>query len=252
MANNPAWTYEELVLAVDLIDRRDWVGGNAQTPELIDLSRLLRIANFPGHDDVDETFRSVNSISMKLGNLKGANPHVEGGLRATKRETEVVEHFLENREVMRALAESLRQGKGVNPDEPEVADVLDDEEAAVAVEGGPKYVLALRRERSVRLRRRKLHQVRRDGAQIVCEVCAFDFHEVYGEHGSGYIEVHHRTPLHVSGETESDLDDLALLCANCHRMIHRRGWMEVHELGALVGEPRPDITLEALAVDITS
>ena len=36
------------------------------------------------------------------------------------------------------------------------------------------------------------------------------------------FEVHHHTPLgSLKKETTTTLTDLAMLCANCHRMIHR-------------------------------
>ena len=57
-----------------------------------------------------------------------------------------------------------------------------------------------------------------------CVVCGFAFADVYGEWGEGYIEVHHREPLgESSGERETNPEiDLVVLCANCHRMTHRR------------------------------
>ncbi|OAD90717.1 hypothetical protein A7A78_14205 [Aequorivita soesokkakensis] len=55
-----------------------------------------------------------------------------------------------------------------------------------------------------------------------CEVCDFNFHKIYGDLGKGYIECHHTTPLsQIAGESITTLDDLALVCSNCHRMIHR-------------------------------
>lgn len=54
-----------------------------------------------------------------------------------------------------------------------------------------------------------------------CECCNFNFHEHYGLHGAGYIECHHRVPIHL-GERITTLSDLALVCANCHRMLHRK------------------------------
>ena len=234
MTRNPTWTYEELTLAVDLIDRRNWIGGGSRTPEIIALSDLLRAANFPDVETVDARFRSPGSISMKIGNLKGANPRVQGGLRVTKREVEVVEHFLANREIMRALANSLRQNvAGAFDLTGATGDTLDDIEVAAAIEGGPRYVLTVRRERSGALRREKIAQAKRRSRQIRCEVCGFSFLKTYGVLGEDYIEVHHRTPLYVSGEVGSSIHDLALLCANCHRMIHRRGWIGVEELAAI-------------------
>lgn len=58
----------------------------------------------------------------------------------------------------------------------------------------------------------------------VCQVCSFDFSEQYGELGKGYIEAHHLQPLGSLSEGEAVVyraEDFALLCSNCHRMIHR-------------------------------
>lgn len=171
---------------------------------------------------------------MKLGNLKGANQGVDGGLRSTGREREVVAQFLSDRPIMRALANSLRQSARSTMGSEAPGNVtLDGEETLAAVEGGPRYVKAIRRERSASLRKAKLAEVTESGRRIACEVCHFDFARSYGEIGVSYIEVHHRTPLHVSDEVESSLADLALLCSNCHRMIHRHGWFTVDQLVVL-------------------
>ncbi|MBW4033801.1 MAG: hypothetical protein HIU88_14260 [Acidobacteria bacterium] len=91
-------------------------------------------------------------------------------------------------------------------------------------------------ERDRGLRKRKIDSVRKAGKPIACEVCGFDFEVVYRERGRDYCEVHHRTPLHESGQTTTKLEDLAVLCANCHRMIHRRTpWLTVEALAELVG-----------------
>ena len=56
-----------------------------------------------------------------------------------------------------------------------------------------------------------------------CQVCSFDFEEHYGVRGSGYIEVHHKTMVSRLGRAKVDpRRDMAVLCSNCHRMIHRR------------------------------
>lgn len=57
-----------------------------------------------------------------------------------------------------------------------------------------------------------------------CVVCGFDFVEVYGELGEGFIHVHHLTLIHTIGEAYK-LDpeaDLRPVCPNCHAMLHRR------------------------------
>lgn len=58
----------------------------------------------------------------------------------------------------------------------------------------------------------------------VCEACGLKLEDKYGELGKEYIEAHHLLPfsqLH-EGATQLNLDtDFAVLCSNCHRMIHR-------------------------------
>ncbi len=58
-----------------------------------------------------------------------------------------------------------------------------------------------------------------------------DFGERYGQRGEGFIECHHTKPLASPGQTVTRLDDLALLCSNCHRMVHlRRPMLSVEDL----------------------
>ena len=59
---------------------------------------------------------------------------------------------------------------------------------------------------------------------LKCMACEFDFEETYGERGKDYIEVHHVVPLSSQEEQVqvNPYTDLITLCANCHRMIHRK------------------------------
>jgi 5-methylcytosine-specific restriction enzyme A len=56
-----------------------------------------------------------------------------------------------------------------------------------------------------------------------CNVCGFDFGEVYGSIGHGYIEVHHRVPVSQMGANYvvDPIRDLVPLCPNCHSVVHR-------------------------------
>ena len=64
-----------------------------------------------------------------------------------------------------------------------------------------------------------------------CKVCGFNFGDFFGEEkGKDYIEVHHIVPISDAPETrETDpRRDLIPVCANCHRMIHRRRKRTLH------------------------
>jgi len=88
-------------------------------------------------------------------------------------------------------------------------------------EGGKKRRLHLYRERNrgVVL---KAKAIRLEIDPLLrCEVCGFSFLEKYGPIGEGFIEAHHKIPiseLKEGGHTK--VEDIALLCSNCHRMIH--------------------------------
>lgn len=60
----------------------------------------------------------------------------------------------------------------------------------------------------------------------VCQACGFDFARHYGDLGRHYIEAHHLTPISELPEgvpvPQDPKKDFAVLCANCHRMIHRK------------------------------
>ena len=56
-----------------------------------------------------------------------------------------------------------------------------------------------------------------------CVACGFNFRKKYGEIGMNYIEAHHLIPFADLNENSkvSPKNDMTVLCANCHRMIHR-------------------------------
>ncbi|EKF6713448.1 HNH endonuclease [Vibrio cholerae] len=70
---------------------------------------------------------------------------------------------------------------------------------------------------------RKVKAMRlKTSGRLECEVCEFDFFTAYGEHGLGYIEAHHTTPIkELKGTRKTQASELALVCSNCHKMLHR-------------------------------
>jgi 5-methylcytosine-specific restriction enzyme A len=87
------------------------------------------------------------------------------------------------------------------------------------------------REREIRTNRvernRKLVERAKEIHGLSCQVCGFNFEEAYGAHGEGFIEVHHKVPVAAAakggGGKVDAKEDMAVLCSNCHRMVHRGG-----------------------------
>ena len=70
-----------------------------------------------------------------------------------------------------------------------------------------------------------------------CQVCSTDLATVYGEVGQGYIEAHHRTPFSALDGRPTELDpeaDFAVVCPNCHRMLHKGPPFTLDELRAML------------------
>jgi 5-methylcytosine-specific restriction protein A len=104
---------------------------------------------------------------------------------------------------------------------------LDDEgdlAPASMLEDGTKFRLHKRIERNA-----SLVKLVKQSKPSSCEVCGLDLGERYGAIGSGYIEAHHLRPVSSLKGTKVELDpvrDFAVLCPNCHRMVHKSGLID--------------------------
>jgi len=80
------------------------------------------------------------------------------------------------------------------------------------------YHRKIERNRTAAKNAKKFHGLR-------CQACDLKFDERYGPIGEEFIEAHHRKPIATLEEgvavTYDVASDFAVLCANCHRMIHR-------------------------------
>lgn len=105
--------------------------------------------------------------------------------------------------------------------------------ALVAVEGKRKLTIHYKRERNQALVARAKEQFKKMNGHLYCEACEFDFRKCYGDLGADFIEAHHNKPLSMASDdtVETNVQDLAMVCSNCHRMIHhRKPWLTVQEL----------------------
>lgn len=235
---NPAWAWDEIVLACDLVARNDWRGLTANDERVIELSRLLR--GLPLHPQSTRLpdFRNANGVARKTVDLATAHPEYQGvPTHGGATDREVLTAFLDRPAELNAEAQSLRAA-AVRGQLAELTGPVDEEQ-----DSGQEGRLLIRRhvtrERDPALRSRKISAVLASGSKLACEACGFDFAETYGARGNGYIECHHIIPLHVAGMRSTRLADLALLCANCHRMAHiRPPWPTIAELHTMIEAQR--------------
>ncbi|MEV6100681.1 HNH endonuclease [Nocardia sp. NPDC051981] len=242
----PDWQLEETILACDLLARNDWVPIAESDVRVAELSQLLRTQwDFAQYL---EELRSPGSVHHKLEDLRTARPgHLGAAKRGGSLTRQVAAAFVSDPERMHALATALRSmgrlaegDADMDLDEVPASEPRAGIDVVSAAEGKVIRRLVNVRERNPKLRAEKIAQSREQRHDIACEVCGFDFEQTYGSLGDGFVHVHHRVPLHFSGEVESTIDDLVLLCANCHQMIHRGRpqWLTPEQLRAVLDRQR--------------
>jgi 5-methylcytosine-specific restriction protein A len=215
---NPPWERDELILALDLYLRVGLVDDS--DPRVIELSELLnRLPLHPLHPDPGR-FRNPNGVHLKLANFAALDPSYPGaGMRhGGQRDQQVWDEFHDDQDRLQGLAAAIRAEASRQQAAPLPPEDGEDE----AQEGRILYRRHRVRERDRKLIRRKKQTVKQRTGRLACEVCSFEFEEVYGQHGAGYIECHHTIPLaQATGPTTTRLGDLVVVCSNCHRMLHR-------------------------------
>lgn len=228
---NPDWTFDELILALDLYLQWRPSQPPAGHPDLVGLSDLLQRLPIHPQDARAEDFRNANSVRRKLGDYTAPDPGYTGkGTKGGSGVHLVWGQFADDPAALSAAVERIT----ASADEPTLPSPDDDE--AEAVEGR-----ILVREHRYRERDRGLVAARKAAARkkhgrLACEACGLDYAEKYGDLGDGFIEAHHNVPLATGAVRTTTAADLALLCASCHRMVHRGRptMLTVDQLRALI------------------
>jgi 5-methylcytosine-specific restriction protein A len=227
---NPDWTRDEVILALDLYsDCKDKIPGPSD-PRVKELSKLLRA--FPHHSAAarKDSFRSPVGVGFKLQKLRQVDTGRGLGNRNVSRtDREVWDELGHDPKHTKQLANLIRVGievvEGVGEDS-----TSDD----VFAEGKVVTETHVRRERDPKLRKRLLEQ-RRETGGLTCDVCSRAPSDHSPNLGEAVFEAHHVLPLAAGQERKTQLKDMSLLCANCHRMVHRaitqaRRWLSIEEV----------------------
>ena len=222
---NPPWSRDELVLALDLYFTNPANPPHKGSSAVAELSALLNKMHRLNGVSAAPTLRNDNGIYLKMMNLRALDTTftIQGkvGMQSGgKLEKDVWAEYAGRRKALAVEAAHIRMAVG-SADE-KAFSKLPAADPYVGEEGGVIMRLHKRYERDPKLVSEKRKAAAGLG-KLACEVCGFDFKAAYGDLGDGYIEIHHTKPVHtLAAGTKTELEDLALLCANCHRMAHRK------------------------------
>ncbi|WP_461149013.1 HNH endonuclease [Spirosoma pulveris] len=236
---NPSWQRDELILALDLYFTSDYNKLNNTHSDIINLSQLLNKLSIFSKHKLTETFRNPEGVYMKLGNFLAIDPNdTRKGLPKYGKLDEIVFYeFKDNIKELSLIANTIRQSILDNKTY-ELLNIENNSEEIEEIsvkEGKVIYHLHKIRERNATLIKKKKKQALNKFGRLQCEVCNFDFKNTYGDLGEGFIECHHTKPIsQMIPEDITRLEDLALVCSNCHRMLHKDLSLSIKALKASI------------------
>jgi 5-methylcytosine-specific restriction protein A len=235
---SPRWTGDELRLVLELYLRKNKAPLGKTSSQVVALAAELNALTSCLQTPKDLRQKTASDVLLKLIDFRNCDSSSAKRRRTASTvggdvNKEIWEEFLGRRDELFAQCRAIRAAVREVSNDPASPD-----EAwgfADAPEGRLLTRLHITRERSAPLVNRKKAFARKKWGKLECEVCGFDFEREYGSRGDGFIECHHTKPLRSLGDGHrTTTDDLALLCANCHRMIHtKKPWLSIDELKRL-------------------
>lgn len=222
---NPTWSRDELILALDLYrtNPKSPPGKGSQSVRALSdlLNKMQRLSGHP----VGDKFRNTNGVYLKMMNFRALDPAFtkqgKVGMKAggaTEKEVwnEYHDRWDALAEAAKIIRDTVESADETAISKLPVSDPYEGEEGGVIMRMHKRY------ERDPKIIAKKRKAAIEAGC-LKCEVCDFDFEAKYGRLGHGYVEIHHIKPVHMLARgSKTKLTDLAILCANCHRMAHRR------------------------------
>lgn len=228
---NPAWTRDEIILALDVYFSVNIHRLSVHEDAIVNLSKILnKLKSYDSQYQTD-TYRNPSGVHMKLMNFYSIENPGKGLRHASKLDQKVYDEFNNEKPYLHSIAIKIIEAINSNC---EIKSISIDDEAFM--EGNIVEKLHKSKERNQKVVTAKKERTFRENGFLKCEICGFDFKDVYGDLGDGFIECHHKKPLsEIDTATKTRINDLILVCSNCHRMLHRkRPWPSVEELQEIV------------------
>jgi len=231
---NPKWSREEIILALDLYFKLNGKIPDESDSRVGELSTFLRAMPRVKPTTLKDSFRNKTGIVFKLQNIRQlATGKGFGNVSQTDRD--IWDQYGTNPSLVNLIAtqikERLQEVNALTTEE--VAD--DDFEFS---EGALLTRVHKLKERKPSVRRFLISNRQAKGG-VQCDVCGFKGATKVPELLESQFEAHHIVPLAFEGKRRTKLSDMALLCANCHRLIHKaismkKTWISIDELKKLV------------------
>lgn len=220
---NPDWTRDETILVLNLYFDCEGKNPRDDDPRLARLSDLLRSLPYHTLAARRPTFRNAAGVAFKLQNFRQLATG-RGLDNVAKMDRSIWAEFGHQPAEVRRLAKLIQEAVDLTGP----ATDAEEDDSEEFYEGRQLTRIHKERERHPGLRT-KLLAARGKRGPLTCDLCREPAPE--HQYGEAVFEGHHTLPI-SSGERVTKIKDMALLCANCHRIVHRaiaqrREWLSV-------------------------
>lgn len=216
---NPHWTKDETILALDLYFE---LNGNVPSKDhkrVIELSDYLRTSSIHAGKEKKSSFRNPDGVVFKLQNLRSVATGV-GLSNTSKVDVAVWNEYGTRSDLISKLTKEILEdekfiGESIKDSEPGDFDDVE------YVEGDLKYKAHRHRERSRKIRKDLLKKRSQENS-LHCDLCTYDAKNMPENIREAAFEAHHIEPLEgTKKKRKTKLSDMSLMCATCHRLLHR-------------------------------
>lgn len=219
---NPDWNWEEVILGLEFYlantEGRRWRKRIRESNIRWELEQLRKLCG----GATSPTCRNENGVYRKIMNFACLDPDSgKNGLEHWNKLDEVAwDTFHGNPEALKKECQSIKQkikgGARSFNKPPKIPAIVSNEDSAM--EGARIEQRTYRRKRDQRLRNAALKN-----AHGICAVCDVDYSKILDGEGVEVLEVHHIGQLsNLDAPELHTLSDLAVVCANCHALIHKK------------------------------
>ncbi len=182
-----------------------------------------KVRNLKSHDTLENLGFAIYN-AKKNGEKSGSFRISWSGKKYLDENINVVNYLLNNDFASQDLKEAFDKVYS-NRDKAKKIETFDEN---LTINEGTQIIVKTKvYKRSSKLRKQAIEYYTTQEGRIKCKVCCFDFEDFYGEHGKGFIEIHHQKPVFqfdgddIQRTIKQALENVIPVCSNCHRMIHR-------------------------------
>ena len=216
---NPKWTKDETILALNLYFQLNGATPSKNDKRVIALSRILNQLPIHPLSIRKDQFRNPDGVAFKILNIQSVATG-KGLQNVSNMDREVWKEFGDKPDIVAQLTTEILSGSSVIDEADHVNDVIPDDEAFV--EGKIITEMHKRKERNPNLRKEIVSE-RKKKNMVFCDICGRKPYFDSSIDECAFFECHHIVPLaQTGGLVKTRKEDIAFLCSNCHRAIHKK------------------------------